>query len=234
MKAVSRRSFVGHAAAGIAVLASPSVSADAELFRPSDWKMGTFQSLLTQPFEAKQMFDVTAIDEGNALDHMVNSLNGLQVGFGVPASKIKIVGAFRGGASVLNFDDFAWEKFRLGELSKVDDPKTGKPATRNIYYPSAAGNPPKYTSTDPNDSASAMQDASIQALQGRGVQMLACHIAMEKYSGHIVKTLKLKQTEQEVFQDLTNHLNPGVIVVPSMVSAITMLQNKGQFAYTRN
>lgn len=234
MKPISRRSFVGHAAAGFAVLATPGITADAKpLFNPSDWHMASFEQLLTQPFEVKQAYDVTAIDEGNAFDHMVNSLNGLHFGFGIPAAEIKIVGALRSKATILNYGDSMWEKYHIGELAKINDPKTGKPATRNIYYASAAGDPPKYTSEDPNNDASAEQDASLQALQARGVQLLACHMAMQRYAGYIVKTLKLQQTQEEVVQDLQSHLLPGVLVVPAMVAAIAMLQTKGHFTYIR-
>ncbi len=231
---MSRRLFVGQAAAGFAALATPGISAEAELlYRTSDWQMGLFQQLLKQKFEVKQLYDVTEIDDGNAFEHMVNSLNGLRFGFGIPAEKVKIVGAFRAKATMLNYSDALWEKYRLGELARIDDPRTGKPAKRNIYYASAAGNPPKYASQDPNDSGSAFQDASIQALQARGVQLLACHIAIYAHSGSLVEKLKLKQTQQEVAQDLSSHLIPGVHIVPSMVSAIAMLQSKGQFSYIR-
>jgi intracellular sulfur oxidation DsrE/DsrF family protein len=157
----------------------------------------------------------------------------LHFGFGIPTNKIKIVGALRAQATILNFNDSMWEKYQIGELSKVKDPKTGLPATRNIYYASAAGNPPKYTSEDPNDDASAEQDTSLQALQARGVQLLACHMATQGYAGRIVKALKLQQTQEEVVQDLQSHLLPGVLVVPAMVAAIAMLQAKGHFTYIR-
>ena len=231
---ISRRSFVGRAAAGFAALAAPGISAEASLlFKSSDWQMASFQLLMKQKFDVKQLYDIAAIDDGSAFEHMVNSLNGLQFGFDLPASQIRLVGAFRGFGTMLILSDYAWEKYRIGELYKVDDPRTGKPATRNIYYPSSAGTPPKYTSDDPDDAASAFQDSSIQALQARGVQLLACHLALEGHAGRMVKKLKLQQTQQEVAQDLAAHLLPGVLIVPSMVAAIAMLQSKGQFSYLR-
>ena len=232
MKSITRRSFVGNAAAGIAVLASPTVTAEAELlYKPSNWQTGTFDELLKQRFEAKQIYDVTTVDEGNSLVHMVNSLNGLHFGFGIPTDKIKIVAAFRAQATAFNFSNYLWEKYPVGELMKINDPKTGKPTTKNIYYASASGNPPKYTSQDPNNSASADQDSSIQALQARGVQLLACHMAIQYHSGYIAKKLDLKQ--EDVVQDVQSHLLPGVLIVPSMVSAIVVLENKGHFGYIR-
>lgn len=226
---------MGHAAAGLSALAAPALSANAAdlLYKPGDWQMTSFQQLLRQRFEVKQLFDATAIEDGNALSHMVNALNGLQFGFGIPAAQIKLVGAFRGQATVLNYGDAIWEKYRIGERLKINDPKTGKPATRNIYATSDAGDPPKYASSDPSQSGSAFQDSSIQALRARGVQFLACHIAMFRGAGQMVRDLKLKQTPEEVLQDVTAHLLPGVLVVPSMVSAIPLLQSRGHFTYLR-
>lgn len=232
MKSISRRSFVGSAAAGLAVLASPAATAEAELlYKPSDWQMGTFDQLIKQHYEAKQLYDITDIDDGNAFDHMVNSLNGLHFGFGFPSDKIKLIGALRSKATFMNFSDYLWEKYHIGELNKINDPKTGKPATRNLYYASASGNPPHYTSQDPNNKSSAEQDSSIQALQSRGVQLLACHMAIEYQSGYMAKKLNLKQ--EDIVQDVQNHLLPGVIIVPSMVSAIAVLENKGHYGYLR-
>lgn len=232
MQSISRRSFVGHAAAGLAAMSTPAIAANAELlYKPSDWQISSFDHLLKQHYEAKQLYDITDIDDGNAFDHMVNSLNGLHFGFGIPAAQIKLVAGLRSQATVLNYSDFLWEKYNIGEITKIKDPKTGKPAKRNIYYASAAGSPPQYKSQDPNAEGSAEQDASIQALQSRGVQLLACHMAMEFQSRRMAKKLNVNQ--EELLHDIQTHLLPGVIIVPSMVSAICMLQNKGHFSYIR-
>jgi intracellular sulfur oxidation DsrE/DsrF family protein len=235
VNSITRRSFVGQAAvAGLAAIASPAAPANADrIYHPADWKMASFDQLLKQKAEAKQMWDVTAIDEGSGFDHMVNALDGLHFGFGIPEGDIKLVAALRSQATVLNFGDSLWEKYKIGEQYKVDDPKTGKPAIRNIFYASAAGNPPKYTTQDPNEEKSFYRDASIQALQSRGVQLLACHMAIQSIAGFWIKKLKLTQTVEEVVTDIQSNLVPGVIVVPAMVAAIAMLQNKGHFSYIR-
>ena len=235
MRAISRRSFVGQAAvAGLAVMAAPTGVATAErVYTTSEWRRSTFEGLLKQKAEAKQLFDITAIDDGNAFEHMVNSLDGLEFGFGIPAGEIKLVAALRSMASVLNFDDSLWEKYKIGERVKVNDPKTSKPALRNIFYASAAGDPAVYASKDPNDEKSLYADSSIQALQARGVQLLACHMAMFAFATGLVESFKLKEKPAEVVEELQGHLLPGVLVVPSMVSAIAMLQNKGRFSYLR-
>jgi intracellular sulfur oxidation DsrE/DsrF family protein len=226
---------MGHAAAGVAAFATPAMAAGEGdlLFKPNDWHMASFQQLLHQSFEAKQIFDAVEIEDGSALAHMVNSLNGLQFGFGIPASGIKLVGAFRGQATMLNLDDSMWEKYHIGETTKINDPKTGKPATRNIFARSDAGDPPKYASSDPENGDSAFHDSSIAALRTRGVQFLACHVAMYYMAKSTAQKQKLKQSPEEVLQDFSAHLLPEVLIVPSMVSAISMLQSKGDFSYLR-
>jgi intracellular sulfur oxidation DsrE/DsrF family protein len=233
MNPISRRSFVTAAAAGIATLAAP-VAADAELlYKPGEWQEATFDDLLHKKYEIKQLFDVTVVDDGNAFDHMVNALNGLEFGFGIPGQQIKIVGALRGMATVMNFNDTIWEKYKLGEWAKVDDPKTKKRATRNIFYTSDYGNPAKYPTQDPNEEKSYEQDSSIQALQTRGVQLLACHMAVEFMARGAIKRLKLKDKPETLVQEIQSNLLPNVLVVPSMVSAIPMLETKGHFTYIR-
>ena len=234
MGELSRRLFVGRAAAGIAALGASAGAVEGErVYGTSDWKMASFQQMLKEPFEVKQMYDVTAIEDGNAFAHMVNSLNGLQFGFGIPAAKIKMVGALRSMATVMNYNDRIWETYRVGEWLKIDDPKTGKPAVRNIYYASAAGSPAKYASDDPSNDASMYQDSSIQALQGRGMQLLACHLAIQAQAGSIIEKWKLKQAREEMVRELQENLLPGVMVMPSMVAAIDVLQNRGRFTYLR-
>ena len=234
MKQLSRRSFVSHAAAGVALMAAPAAPAAAErVYHTTDWKMAAFQQLLDQPAQAKQLFDMPSIEEGSGFDHMVNSLEGLQFGFGIPVDQIKIVAAIRAKATVLNFNDYIWDKYNVGEMAKVNDPETGKPATRNIFYASKAGNPPHYSSQDPNDEGSSFRDSSIQGLQARGVQLLACHMAINSLAGGMMKKAKAEQSREDTVKEIQAHLLPGVIVVPSMVSAIAMLQTRGRFSYLR-
>ncbi len=232
MNPMSRRLFVGHATAGLAALTAFGVNAHAELvYTPTDWKMAEFHQLLKHPARVKQVYDVVRIEDGNFLNHISNSLNGLHFGFGIPQNQIKIVSATHGPSNLLNFDDYVWEKYQVGAGLKINDPKTGKPATRNIFYASPNGNPPVYASKDPNDPASSYHDTSIHALQQRGAQFLSCHTATEAQAAGIIRLQKLSQTQDEVVKDMQSHVLPGVLIVPSMVAAIAMLQSEGHFSY---
>lgn len=223
---VSRRSFVGGIAAATTV-GLPLTAAQAQLvYRHSDWKFAEFDKLLKHPGTAKQVYDIRPIGEGKFLNNIKNSLNGFHYGFSIPVSEIKIAVAMHGPSNMLNFDDSMWEKYRLGEWLKVNDPKTGKPATRNIYLNKSAG-----ASTDPNDKTSIFQDTSIQALQSRGVQFLSCHTATEEQAHGLVTDLSLKVPAEEVVNDLQAHALAGVLIVPAMVAAVSLLQSQGHFTY---
>lgn len=159
--------------AGIAGISATNAKAGMQLvYRRSEWDLTAFDSLARGPARVKQLYDITAINNGNFLNNIKNSLNGLHFGFGVSTSEIQITAALHGPANLLNFDDFIWQKYKIGEWLKIDDPKTGRPAVRNVFFPSQAGKDLHYGSDDPDDERSRYQDKSLQGLQARGVQLL--------------------------------------------------------------
>jgi hypothetical protein len=232
MGPISRRSFVGQATAGLAALSTLGSTANAQfVYTTSSWKMAEFDKLLKHPARVKQVYDATGINGGKFLNNIKNSLNGLHFGYGIPASQIKIISAMHGPANMLSYDDHIWQKYRIGEWLKITDPKTGQPTVRNLYYPSAAGDPPKYASQDPNDENSVYQDISMQALQSRGVQFLCCHTATEEQVRALVRQYKFPQKPEEIVQEMQAHTVPGIQINPSMVSAIALLQSEGHYTY---
>jgi hypothetical protein len=136
--------------------------------------------LVASPKRIKQIVHSFPINDGRFLRNVKNSLNGLRFGHGFPDDQVQIVCALNGPANLLNYSDEMWQKYRLGESTKVNDPKTGQPALRNIFYPSNAGSPVHYASDDPSSQQSSYQDISIQALQSRGVRFISCHTATEE------------------------------------------------------
>ena len=232
MKKLTRRLFLGQATASLAALGATTSGANSQLvYKASDWKIADFDRLLKNPSRVKQVFDENQIGGGKFLNNIKNSLNGLHFGFNIPSDQIKIVAAMHGAANALNFNDYAWQKYRIGEWLKVEDPTTGQPAVRNPFFASKAAPAMHYATQDPDDENSLFQDTSIQALQLRGVQFLCCHTATEEQSRALIKQFALSQRPEEVVQDLLAHTEPGVLVVASMVSAIALLQSEGHYSY---
>lgn len=232
MSKLSRRGFVSQAGVGLAAFAAMGgKSAEAQLvYTRSDWNIKEFDELLRLPARAKQVYDVTAINDGMFLKNIKNSLNGLHFGFGIPAEQIRILAGLHGPANLLNYDDYVWEKYRIGEWLSETDPQTGKPAVRNPYYPSKAA---KNATQDPNDENSAYQDASVQGLQARGVKFLSCHTALEEQARALVRHWKLTQAPEEIVKDMLAHVHKGVLVVASMVASMVLLQSEGHYSYTK-
>ena len=231
MNHFTRRSFVsGAAALGLAVGASGA--ADGQLvWKSTEWKLADFQALVKSPARVKQVYDVVQIGDGRFLNNVKNSLNGLEFGFGVPRQQMKIAVAMHGPANMLNYDDFIWNKYQIGEWLKVTDPKTGKPAVRNLFVNSTKAAGKGFSSTDPDSEDSMYQDTSMHTLRSRGVQFMSCQTAMEEQARILVRMRKLTQSPEEIVKDMLAHTIEGTLVVASMVAAIALLQAEGRYTY---
>jgi hypothetical protein len=102
----------------------------------NEWKLGSFEEVLREKARIKQLFDITQVEDGAVLAKFKNSLNGLHYGFGVPVEEIRVVGAMHGPANLLNYDDYVWSKYKIGEWLRINDPATNQPATANPFYKS--------------------------------------------------------------------------------------------------
>jgi intracellular sulfur oxidation DsrE/DsrF family protein len=76
----------------------------------------------------------------------------------------------------------------------------------------------------------ALPEASIEALQRRGVLFIACNNALTFFYGMIAEARQLDAAT--VGADIRANLLPGVVVVPAMVIAIEKAQARG-LAYNR-
>jgi hypothetical protein len=201
------------------------------VWKASAWKLAEFEKLVKNPARLKQLYDVVQIGDGKFLNNIKNSFNGLQFGFGIPQRQIKIVAALHGPANMLNYDDYVWQKYQIGEWLKVTDPTTGKAAVRNLFYNSKIGLKQESAAKDPDDLNSIYQDTSIEALQSRGAQFLSCHTALEEQVRVLISRNKLSQSSEDIVKDMLAHTVPGVLVVASMVAAIALLQAEGHYTY---
>jgi hypothetical protein len=119
----------------------------------------------------------------------------------------------------------------LGEWLKINDLSINQPPRKNPYYASKAGAALHYRTEDPDSGDSIYQDTSIQALQQRGVKLLACHTATEEQARALIAHNKLTQQPEEIVKEMLAHTLPNVLVVASMVAAIALLQTDGHYSY---
>jgi hypothetical protein len=231
MSEFSRRSLLGGAvAAAASTMWSDPVHAQ-YVWQKSDWHAAEFDAITHTGRRIKLVVHGFAINDSRFLKNAKNSLTGLQFGSSIPADQIQVVCALNGPANMANYSDYVWEKYRIGEWIKENDPKTGQPAVRNIFYPSKAGTPLHYTSEDPSNEDSAYQDFSVQGLQARGVRFLSCHSSTEEAARALIKQHNLTAQPEEIVKDIHAHALPGVIIVPALSAALALLQCEGHYGY---
>jgi len=235
MNNITRRSLISRAALGLTTIGlfsgAPHETEGQLVWKTSEWKLADFQKLVNDPARIKQLYDIVHLGDEKFLNNIKNSFNGLRFGFGIPERQIKIAAALHGPANMLNYDDYIWEKYQIGEWLKVTDPATGKPAVKNLFYNSKIGLKQESVAKNPDDQDSIYQDTSMQALQSRGAQFLSCHTALEEQVRVLISRNKLSQSPEDIAKDMLAHTLPGVMVVASMVAAIALLQAEGHYTY---
>lgn len=231
MNEFSRRSLLGGAAAAAAVTLWNEPVYAQYVWQKADWQSGEFDALTRSNRRIKQALHAFSISDGRVLRTAKNSLNGLRFGAGFAPDQAQVVCALNGPANLMNYSDYVWQKYRIGEWLKENDPKTGEPAVRNIFHPSKAGPSLQYASEDPSNPDSAYQDATVQGLQARGVKFLSCHSSIEEAARQIINKFTLSAQPEEVVRDMQAHILPGVILVPALASALALLQGEGHYSY---
>lgn len=197
--------------------------------RKADFDATAFARVAERPAEIRQLWEAVSFHPA-MLSNIKNALNGLQFGFGYAPGSIATAMCDHGPSSVYAYADELWSKYRLSSALGLKDAQ-GAPVTHNVYVAPKSSLDP---SDDPDDEKGFYQDTSIAALQKRGVVLLACHTAIEEQSRALVKGgfAPAGSSAQDVANDILTHLVPGTVVVPSMVAAIAVLQNKHGYAYT--
>jgi hypothetical protein len=170
-----RRMFKLGLAAGATVAAAGGLSkgADAHDLKPQDpsYPWAKYEAIVNRPVTYRQIYQWSNIANAIFFSNVRNGLNGFQFSYGIPADSIQVVAQAYASANAATYDDFIWNKYGIGELVKVDDPETKKPATRNIFYPSKVK--AADVATPPTDRAHPFYaDVSMEGLQRRGVLFL--------------------------------------------------------------
>ena len=129
--------------------------------------------------------------------------------YGVPEQENSIAVLTHGVAIQGLFRDDVWERFALGAHYKVNDPKTGAPATRNIYLTPQDGEP---------------SDAAVPDLMKRGVTFVVCNVALKTLSKRLARD---EGSPDTVYEQLRSGLVPGVFVVPDLFVSMQRAQKRG-------
>jgi len=196
--------------------------------RRRDFDLVAFERVVGRPARIRQLYEGVVFRPA-LLSSVKNSFNGLQFGFGYAPGEVAIAFAAHGPSAVYGYSDEIWSRYRLGEFFKFAD-ATGAPIDSNVFLRRRAAIDP---AADPDDPAGMFQDASIEMLQHRGLIVLTCHTAVEEQARTLVKggMAPAGSSATDVADDILTHLVPGVVVVPSMVATIAVLQAQYRYTY---
>jgi hypothetical protein len=185
---------VGHEAAAQA----PTASAQT-------WDLQWMDELKAQH---KQVFDLGEVDlvaDARPLRFPRNYLDTFRDVYALEFPEVKTIVGISGRAFPINASDRLWEKYALGERSKIIDPVTMKPAVRNIFMDE--------------------RTLGVKSLRARGTIFWQCNVALTGIAQQLAAARQVSVAE--VRADLLAGLNPGVRLVPSHVMAIGLVQERG-------
>jgi hypothetical protein len=159
----------------------------------------------------KQIFDVSAYADGGGLFYAKNYFNAHRDAFGTTYPDVQAVLGIHGDAYPIVFSDAIWAKYDLGRRVKARDPRTGKPALRNVLWQPREGEE--------------MYEYSVNALQPRGAKFILCNNVLR----FVTRTLaqESRATYDATRAELIAGLLPNVTVVPAIVVALGLAQERG-------
>lgn len=208
-----RRSFLTALASvtSLAAFGSRDVAAQAASASAGPFDMAWLEQMKGKH---KQLYDLGSFDLGadnRPLRFCKNFLDTFHDVYKLEHPGINTAVGISGPAIAMNMSDRIWEKYKLGERSKIIDPMTKQPSVRNIFVDDGS-------------------DISVKAMQARGTIFWQCNVAL----GNVAQQLatQFKMPVAEVRADLIAGLNPGVKLMPSHVMALALAQERG-FTYMR-
>ena len=219
-ESVPRRSFLDRFFVGsvVALGATPALSAMAcapAASPPAAPSNDLDAWLATMHGPEKVFYDATSA--AGASDGILFARNFLKFSsekLGTKDSEMSVIVGFRHFATPFGYNDAMWAKYpQFAAMLKFDDPKTKKPAARNVSL---------------HDDIEGFDGTSLPALSAHGVQYSVCGAATSFLAGVIAgKTGDAKAIDAELGASLI----PGATLAPAGVVAVQRAHKAG-FAYT--
>ncbi len=133
---------------------------------------------------------------------------------GTPESDLGVVVILRHKAIPYTMNSGLWQKYKFGEMFKIDDPATKSPSLRNMFW-----QPKPDDFKIPGIGPVAI---GINDLQSSGVMFCVCNMAMTVNSAVVAQ--KMNMDAGDVYKEWIAGLLPGIQVVPSGVWAVGRAQ----------
>ena len=155
------------AVAGYAIAGRPS-AAQAHNLQPPEFA-DAYEAAISRPALHYQLYQFVNVQNAVIWNNIRNGLNGSQFSYNEPPGSLQVAVQGYDSANIATYNDAIWEKYQLGARHGVVDPRTGQPATRNIFYPRRTTGG---MDLPPSDAQSFWNDAGMAALIERGVIFL--------------------------------------------------------------
>jgi intracellular sulfur oxidation DsrE/DsrF family protein len=195
-----RRDFLAQVGAFAAITSASRTEMKAASTQPvNHWDMSWVDALSSASYRV--VFNADEIADGAALSYAETFLNDFHQAQATSDAQTRPVIVFRRLGTPIALDDALWERYGIGEDSKVTDNRSNKPATRNIYK------------------------KQLEELRRRGLISLVCNIALGNWSARAARRTNKKVAD--VLDNARANLIPGTIVVPSGIFALIRAQNAG-------
>ena len=193
------RRFGGAMAVGLAGLASKPLYAQnsSTAAEGPNWP-GTL------PGRHRQLIDAYAVNAGFPLAFAYTFL--------VPNKSATAVVVLRHGAFPIALGNAMWEKYKIGESSKIIDPETKAPAIKNPFL-------------RPKPGVLLADDFAIDRLLDRGVVIGACNMALQVQSKMLAG--KAGVTAEEAAKEWATNVIPGITIIPSGTWGVNRAQEMG-------
>jgi len=210
--------MIGAAAAASLPVAKMSSAGAVEMDAEDSWLAGVTG-------KHRCLFDFPQHKRGAGLVHILNYVSTYKNAYGVDVADVGTVGTLYSvgpNSSIsMGFNNDMWAKYKLGEYINQNDPATGNPSKRNIYYEFAEGSDvPRVGPIGP------FAEASVSALQKNfGTTFLLCNNALMAMSMDL--SGKGFGETDAIYAELKDNILPGIHLVPAMVIAIEKAQAAG-------
>ncbi len=206
----ARRQFLAQLAGGALAISAVPALADAESAPSSapaePWLAGAAAA------KHRQVFDAPRANDGWPMVYVGVYVGTMGDTYKLGAKATHALLVIRHFGAMMGYADGMWAKYRLGEMSGVNDPQTKAPAARNIFAYSKPGDVP-------------VPDFTMDKLMAMGVTVCVCNAATHAIAGMVAQRDGLKA--DDVYNDLKANLLAGAHLVPSGVLAIGRAQEAG-------
>jgi intracellular sulfur oxidation DsrE/DsrF family protein len=163
------------------------------------WDTSWIDKLSSAQFRV--VFNADQVSDGAAADYAATFFNDYHEVHATADGQTRPVIVCRRLGTPLALNDALWERYAVGEDTKITDSATRAPAKRNIFQ------------------------NKLEALQQRGLIILVCNIALGNWSARAAQRTNRKA--DDVRAEARANLIPGAILVPSGIYALIRAQNAG-------